>query len=85
MEFAKTLHENGVRLDSIDGVGAGGISATVEGRPVIFSRDVSDSQARALENIMSRYPDARIFDLRSPHRVVVGATVQGNATSDPRG
>ncbi len=85
LEFAKTLHKNGVRLDSIDGVGAGGISATVEGRPVIFSRDVSDSQARALKNIMSQHPDARIFDLRSPNRVVVGAPVRGHATSDPRG
>ena len=40
------LYENGVRLDSIDGAGAGGIEATVDGRTVIFSRDVNDSQAR---------------------------------------
>ena len=85
LEFAKTLHENGVRLDSIDGVGAGGISATVEGRPVIFSRDVSDGQAQALRNIIPEHPDARVFDLRSPDRVVVGAPVQGDAKSDPRG
>jgi POTRA domain, FtsQ-type len=85
LDFAKTLHENGVRLDSIDGVNAGGIRATVAGRPVIFSRDVTGGQAEALKNIMPQHPDARIFDLRSPNRVVVGAPVQGNTKSDPRG
>jgi hypothetical protein len=85
LDFAKTLHENGVRLDSIDGVNAGGIRATVAGRPVIFSRDVTGGQAEALKNIMPQHPDARIFDLRSPDRVVVGAPVQGNTKSDPRG
>jgi hypothetical protein len=83
--FANALHENGVRLDSIDGVGAGGIRATVAGRPVIFSRDVTDGQAEALKYVMPRQPDARVFDLRSPDRVVVGAPVQGNTKSDPRG
>ena len=85
LDFARTLHENGVRLDSIDGVDAGGIRATVTGRPVIFTRNVSDSQAEALKNIIPQNPDARVFDLRSPDRVVVGAPVQGNTKSDPRG
>jgi hypothetical protein len=85
LDFAKTLQENGVRLNSIDGVDAGGIRATVAGRPVIFSRDVTGGQAEALKNIMPQHPDARIFDLRSPDRVVVGAPVQGNTKSDPRG
>ncbi|HEY6675084.1 MAG TPA: FtsQ-type POTRA domain-containing protein [Rubrobacteraceae bacterium] len=85
LDFANTLYENGVRLDSIDGVGAGGIRATVAGRRVICSRDVNDSQAEALKNIMPQHPDARVFDLRSPDRVVVGAPVQGNTKSDPRG
>jgi hypothetical protein len=85
LDFANKLHNNGVRLDSIDGVGAGGIRATVVGRPVIFSRDVSDGQAEALRNIILQHPDARVFDLRSPDRVVVGAPVQGNTKSDPRG
>ena len=31
LEFARTLHENGVGLDSVDGAGAGGIRATVRG------------------------------------------------------
>ncbi len=64
--FARTLYGNGVRLDSIDGAGAGGIKATVAGRRVIFSRDVGDGQAEALKNIMPEHPDARVFDLRSP-------------------
>jgi hypothetical protein len=85
LEFAKTLHRSGVRLDSVDGDGAGGIRATVEGRPLIFSRDVSERQAVALKNIMAQHPDASVFDLRSPDRVVVGAPVQGNTKSDPRG
>jgi hypothetical protein len=85
LDFANKLHNNGVRLDSIDGVGAGGIRATVAGRPVIFSRDVSDGQAEALRNIIPQHPDARVFDLRSPDRVVVGAPVQGNTKSGPRG
>jgi cell division protein FtsQ len=85
LDFANTLHENGVRLDSIDGVGAGGIRATVAGRPVIFSGDVTDGQAEALKNIMPQHPGAPVFDLRSPDRVVVGAPVQGNTKSDPEG
>jgi POTRA domain, FtsQ-type len=85
LEFAKTMQRSGMRLDSIDGVDAGGIRATVEGRPVIFAGNVSDGQVRALKNIMPGHPDARVFDLRSPDRVVVGAPVQGNQTSVPRG
>ena len=85
LDFANTLHANGVRLDSVDGVGTGGTRTTVAGRPVIFSTDVTDGQAEALKNIMPQHPDARIFDLRSPGRVVVAAPVQGDAESDPRG
>jgi POTRA domain, FtsQ-type len=85
LEFAKTLHRSGVRLDSVDGVGAGGIRATVEGRPVIFFRDVSERQAVALRNILPQHPNASMFDLRSPDRVVVGAPVHGNTKSDPKG
>jgi hypothetical protein len=85
LDFANTLHENGVKLDSIDGVSAGGIMATVAGRPVIFSGGVTDGQADALKNIMPRYPEARVFDLRSPDRVVVGAPIQGTTKSDPKG
>ena len=87
LDFANTLHENGVRLDTIDEVDAGGIRATVAGRPVVFSRDVTDGQAEALKNVMPQHPDAQAFDLRSPDRVVVGAQgkAQGDTQSEPRG
>jgi len=78
--FARTLHESGLTLDSVGSVGAGGIEATVEGRPVIFSGDVGARRARALGQIMPEHPDATVFDLRSPERVVVGPP-----RSEPKG
>jgi hypothetical protein len=72
LEFARVLENNGVRLDSVDEVGPGGIEATVEGRHVVFSGSIGDERARALEDIMDEHPEAQIFDLRSPQRVVVG-------------
>jgi len=71
VEFARVLGSNGVRLDSVDEVGPGGIEATVEGHRVVFSGEVGAGQARALEEVMSEHPDAPLFDLRSPRRVVV--------------
>lgn len=70
--------EAGMRLDSVDSVGPEGIRATVEGRKVIFAEEVGEAQASALEGLMRRHPDARLFDLRSPERVVVatGDSVQ---------
>jgi cell division septal protein FtsQ len=72
LEFAKTLESNEVGLDSVNEAGPGGIEATVEGRRVVFSGDISEAKARALESIMNENPRAGIFDLRSPQRVVVG-------------
>jgi cell division septal protein FtsQ len=72
LEFARTLESNGVRLDSVNKAGPGGIEATVEGRRVVFSGGVGGEQARALKGIMSDHSGAGIFDLRSPQRVVVG-------------
>jgi hypothetical protein len=83
LEFARTLHESGMSLDSIDEAGAGGIEATVEGRRVIFSGDVGERRASALKHIMPEHPDASVFDLRSPQRVVVGAPHEKR--SEPRG
>ncbi len=85
LEFASVLNRSGVTLDSVDGAGAGGIEATVEGRPVIFSGDVGERQVLALKDIMPEHPDARIFDLRSPHRVVVDASAPDQTNSEPRG
>jgi cell division septal protein FtsQ len=69
----RLLQENGLALESIDRVDSGGVHATVDGRRVVFSGTVDTAQARALRGIMRRNPKAQVFDLRSPHRVVVGS------------
>jgi len=76
LRAGRVLESNGVALESVDGVGAGGIEATVEGRPVILAGAISEAQAKALPGIMSENPEAPRFDLRSPERVVVGAGEQ---------
>jgi hypothetical protein len=81
--FARELHRSGLTLESVDGAGAGGIEATVEGRRVIFSGTVGERRATALKEIMPDHPDARVFDLRSPERVVVGAPREKR--SEPEG
>jgi hypothetical protein len=85
LEFARVLESNGVRLDSVDEAGPGGIEASVEGRRVVFSGSVASGQARALKGIMEEHPEARIFDLRSPERVVVGGPSNGGAAGRPEG
>jgi hypothetical protein len=85
LEFARVLESNGVRLDSVDEAGPGGIEATVEGRRVVFSGGVGAGQARALEEIMIEHPGARIYDLRSQERVVVGGPSNGGADGEPEG
>ena len=67
-----TLRESGAKLESVDGVGARGVTVTVDGRRVLLSGDVGRDQARALEGIMEEHSEAPYFDLRSPGRVVVG-------------
>jgi hypothetical protein len=81
--FARTLHRSGLTLESVDGAGAAGIEATVEGREVIFSGNVGESRVMALKHIMPEHPDARVFDLRTPERVVVG--VPHETRSEPEG
>ena len=71
--FARTLYRSELTLDSIDRAGAAGIEATVEGREVIFSGNVGERGVMALKQIMPEHPHARVFDLGSPERVVVGA------------
>jgi len=81
LEAGRTLESNGVALESVDAVGAGGIEATVEGRrKIIFSDGLDDGQALALTDLMKKHPKATVFDLRSSGRVVVGG-----AGSDPGG
>jgi hypothetical protein len=85
VEFGRVLERNGVRLDSVDEVGPGGIEATVEGRRVIFSGRVGEDQVQALKDVMRWHPEAPIFDLRSDDRVVVGGPSNGGADGEPEG
>ena len=71
LKAGKTLEDNGVAVDSISGAGAYGIEAEVEGRKVLFTGDLGAGQARALPELMSRHPEVRSFDLRSPERIVL--------------
>jgi hypothetical protein len=72
LRVGEVLEENGVVLDSVDEVDAGGAEGTVEGRRVLFGGELSDGQARALKSLIEEYPEASYFDLRSPERVVIG-------------
>jgi len=74
LEAARTLESGGLRFEAVEEAGPGGFAARVEGRPVVFGERVSLEQARALGEIMRRHPEASYFDLRSPGRVVVGAS-----------
>ena len=85
VEFGRVLERNGVRLDSVDEVGPGGIEATVEGRRVIFSGRVGEDQVQALKDVMRWHPEAPIFDLRSDDRVVVGGPSNGGADGESEG
>lgn len=82
LNVARTFEKYGVNFGSVEEVGPGGVEATVEGRPVVFSGDVGPGQARALEGVMERHPEAPVFDLRSPERVVVGAGDGGDGESE---
>lgn len=76
----EVLEENGVVLDSVDGVGAGGVEATVEGRRVLLASNVESPQARVLARFIEEHPKAPYFDLRSPKRIVVGADQSGTGS-----
>ena len=73
VRIGEVLDENGVVLDSIDGVDASGVEATVGGRRVLFAGEVGESQARVLTDFMEEHPEAPYFDLRSPDRIVIVA------------
>lgn len=74
LRFGRVLERSGIRLESVEGVGPGGIWATAGGERVVFSADVGAGQARALEGLIKRHPDAPVYDLRTPGRVVLGAS-----------
>ncbi|HKH11486.1 MAG TPA: FtsQ-type POTRA domain-containing protein [Rubrobacter sp.] len=73
LRVGRVMKEGGLLMESVDAAGPGGIAATVEGRRVIFAEDVSDEQVRALGDVMGRWREGAVFDLRSPGRVVVTA------------
>ena len=77
LRVGEMLEANGDVLDSVDGVGAGGVEATVEGRRVLFAGGLGDGQARALKDLIEEHGEAPYFDLRSPERVVIGVESGG--------
>ena len=80
LRVVEVLEENGVALDSVDGVDARGVEATVEGRRVLFGGEVGEGQARALEALIEEQPETPLFDLRSPGRIVIGAEPEAEKT-----
>ncbi len=71
LSSGQTLEKNGVAAESITGLSPGGVEALVDGRRVIFSDEVRAGQAATLPEVMRQNPDAPVFDLRSPERIVV--------------
>ncbi|MDP8899951.1 MAG: FtsQ-type POTRA domain-containing protein [Actinomycetota bacterium] len=76
LRVGRVLREGGLRMESVDAAGPGGIAATVEGRRVVFAGEVSEHQVRALGEVMGRWREGVVFDLRSPGRVVVTADAE---------
>lgn len=72
LSAGQTLKKNGVSVETITGAGPAGVEALVEGRSVVFSDGVRVGQAEALPEVMRQNPDAPLFDLRSPERIVIG-------------
>jgi hypothetical protein len=69
LRVGRVLREGGLQMESVDAAGPGGIAATVEGRRVVFAEEVSEDQVQALGDVMGRWREAAVFDLRSPGRV----------------
>ncbi len=73
LRVGRILKEGGLLMESVDAAGPGGIAATVEGRRVVFADEVSEEQVRSLGDVMGRWRESAVFDLRSPSRVVATA------------
>ena len=71
LRVGRVFREGGLQMESVDAAGPGGIAVTVEGRRVVFAEEVSEDQVQSLGNVMGRWREAAVFDLRSPGRVVV--------------
>ncbi len=85
LRVGEVFEGNGIVLNSVDEVDAGGIASTVEGQRVLFASAVGSGQVRALEGLFVEYPEAPYFDLRSPERVVVGAEPGGGSEASGTG
>ena len=85
LRVSRVLEDNGVTLDSVDGVSAKGINTTVEGHSVLFAGNVSAGQVLALGGLIEEHTDAPYFDLRTPERVVIGAEVGKEAGKEAGG
>lgn len=70
LRVGRVLREGGLQMESVDAAGPGGIAATVEGRRIVFAGEVSGDQVKALGDVMGRWREPAVFDLRSPGRVV---------------
>ena len=73
VKAGKVLQRNGIEMESVDAAGPGGVYASIRGHEVIFAGEPGLNQVRALGGVMRKNPGAKVFDLRSPERVVVGA------------
>ncbi|QIN83074.1 hypothetical protein GBA63_10740 [Rubrobacter tropicus] len=71
------MRENGLEMEGLEEAGAAGFEATVEGRRVVFSGEVTAEQARALREVMGRHPGTSVLDLRSRERIVVASGAGG--------
>ena len=76
LRVGRVLREGGLQMESVDAAGPGGIAATVEGQRVVFAEEVSEDQVLALRNVMGRWRESAVFDLRSPGRLVVTADAE---------
>ena len=76
LRVGRVLREGGLQMESVDAAGPGGIAATVEGQRVVFAEEVSEDQVLALRNMMGRWRESAVFDLRSPGRLVVTADAE---------
>lgn len=85
LRVGEVLEANGVALDSVDGIDARGVGATVEGHRVLFAGDVGGGQVRALAGLIEEHPEVPYFDLRSPERVVAGPEPHEEEPQDESG
>jgi hypothetical protein len=83
LSIGEALDSDGITLDSVDGSGAGGITATVEGYRVFFADSVGNGQVLALKDLLEKHTEAAYLDLRSPGRIVIPESSSGENGARP--